>query len=289
VIEDPGAGTAAAWDWVVAPVLTTALHCDKSDSDHNAIDVTRPQKRCGLKSACLLIVLLVFSYPPTMRWPRINRKSLQETDLTTAHPGSSDGSTPGITPDDPLVRPPPSTDPSEQTDLGLARMFSDAALYDKILTACPAALSDKKFFDPDDQALPRCIGGFNSLIGQDLGDDERAISGRMATLSVNNWSSPMDNSFASLDQLDEESGEPSVSEDSEEEKPLPPLTLDLSQDAPPDEPKLTPEEIVDLLEQEFGALGPPGEEKLLLEADAAFFKDVIILVGPSLATLASLL
>jgi sterol 3beta-glucosyltransferase len=49
------------------------------------------------------------------------------------------------------------------------------------------------------------------------------------------------------------------------------------QDVPPEEPKLAPEEIVDLLEQEFGALAPLGEEKLLLEADAAFFKDVVIL------------
>lgn len=229
-----------------------------------------------------------------MRWPRIKRKSLQETaiakDLAVSHLGSTktDDSVPGVVPEEPLVKTPPSpsTDP---TDLSLSRMFSDAALYDKVLTACPAALQDSRFFDPDDQAVPRCIGGFNALIGQDLGDDERAITGRLAKLSVHNWSSPMDSSFASLDQLDEEQGELDVPEDDEEEKSPPPLTLDLSQDAPPDEPRLSPEEIVDLLEQEFGALAQPGEEKLLLEADAAFFKDVIILVGHALATLASLI
>lgn len=225
-----------------------------------------------------------------MRWPRVKRKSLQETvlakDPAVSHPGSTstDDSVPGVVPEDPLVKSPPSTD---QTDLGLSRMFSDAALYDKVLTACPAALTDSRFFDPDDQAVPRCIGGFNALIGQDLEDDERAITGRMAKLSVHNWSSPMDSSFASLDQSDDEPGELDAPEDDEE--PQPPLALDLSQDAPPDEPKLSPEEIVDLLEQEFGALALPGEEKLLLEADAAFFKDVIILVGHTLATLTSLI
>lgn len=224
-----------------------------------------------------------------MRWPRVNRKSVQETDLAVPPPSSNGDVVPDATPDDPPVKPPlpPSTEPTEPTDPGLSRMFSDAALYEKVLTACPAALNDNMFFGTDDQALQRCIGGFNSLIGQDLGDAERAISGRLAKLSVNNWSSRAESSFASPDQLDEEPGEPGPSEDGDEEKPSPSPTLDISQDAPPDEPKLSPEEVVDLLEQEFGALAPLGEEKLLLEADAAFFKDVVILVGPSLTTPAS--
>jgi sterol 3beta-glucosyltransferase len=223
-----------------------------------------------------------------MRWPRANRKSIQETDLAVSRPSSNDDAVTEATPDDPIkdpiVKPPQSTDPADPADPGLSRIFSDAALYEKILTACPAALNDKKFFGSDDEALQRCIGGFNTLIGQDLGDDERAISGRLAKLSVHNWSSPADSSFAPPDQLDEESGELSVSEDGDEEKPQLPPTPDVSQDTPPDEPKLSSEEIVDLLEQEFGALAPPGEEKLLLETDAAFIKDVIILVGLSCYT-----
>jgi sterol 3beta-glucosyltransferase len=210
-----------------------------------------------------------------MRWPRVNRKSTQESDLAVSR---NPDPVREVTPDDLPIKTPPSTDP---TDPGLSRMFSDAALYEKILTACPESLKAGGFFGADDQAFQRCIGGFNALIGQDLGGAEREISGRLAKLSVNNWVSPGDGSFASQDHLDEEPGEPIQPDDGKEAKPSPPPTLAISLDAPLDEPKLTPEEIVDLLEQEFGALAPLGEEKLLLEADAAFFKDVVILVAPS--------
>jgi sterol 3beta-glucosyltransferase len=44
------------------------------------------------------------------------------------------------------------------------------------------------------------------------------------------------------------------------------------------EDKLNPDEVLDLIQQDFGALAPPGEEKLLLEADAALFQEVVILV-----------
>ena len=46
------------------------------------------------------------------------------------------------------------------------------------LTACPDALKDNMFFGADDEALQRCISGFNALI-------EHAISGGLAKLSVN--------------------------------------------------------------------------------------------------------
>ena len=267
-------------------MLTIVLHfISPIQIVYAASKALRPQKRLLTHK-----VLLLFPYPITaiMRWPRINRKSIQETDLSVSHPGSNDDPlpVPEVSLDDPPVKPPLSTDPTDPADPGLSRMFSEAALYEKVLSACPAALKDSTFFGTGDQALQRCIGGFNTLIGHDLGDAERAISGRLAKLSVHNWSSQMDSSFASTDEVDEEPGEVGTPEDDEEEtSPTP----DISQDAPLDEPKLSPEEIVDLLEQEFGALGPPGEEKLLLETDAAFFQDVIILVGPSLGSSVSLL
>jgi len=71
--------------------------------------------------------------------------------------------------------------------------------------------------------------------------------------------------------LDEEPGEPRLSDDGEEKLYLPP-TLAISQDVPLDEPEQTPEEVVDLLEQEFGAFAPPGEEMLLFEPDAVLFQ-----------------
>jgi sterol 3beta-glucosyltransferase len=152
-------------------------------------------------------------------------------------------------------------------------MFSDAALYERVLSACPESLRDGFLFGTDDQALPKCLGGFNELIGRDLGDAERAITGRLATLSVNNWAEDAPDTSS-----EEEPGETTPDEDGgEKESPVPMISS--LQEEPPSEPKLTPEEVVSLLEDEFGALAPPGEEKLLLEADAAFFRDVVVLVS----------
>ncbi len=174
-----------------------------------------------------------------MHWPRVTRKTTRESDLTLSHQRSNEDAVSEVSPVDPLVTPPPPADP---TDPGLSRMFSDAALYEKIIAACPDALKDKVFFS----------------------------------------------AVAPVDQSDEEPAELTPLEEGEEEKEFPPPTPGLSQDVPPveppEEPKLTPEEVVDLLEQEFGALAPLGEEKLLLEEDAAFFKDVVVLVGHSPAT-----
>jgi sterol 3beta-glucosyltransferase len=174
---------------------------------------------------------------------------------------------------------------SDRSNDGLSRMFNDAALYEQVLNACPESLQNVAFFVPDDQALPSSlVCGFNELIGRDLDDAGRAVTGKLAKLSVNNWtSSSKEDPFGSESPSEEEPGEEaSSSDDAEDEKQTPlfgPQSLDDdSEPPPPSEPKLTPEEIVDLLEQEFGALGPPGEEKLLLETDSAFFKDVVVLV-----------
>ena len=175
------------------------------------------------------------------------------------------------------------------TDPGLSRMFTDAALYERVLAAGPECvknclLSGSGSGSGDSELPPMCIGSFNELIGRDLGDDERMVTGRLAKLSVNNWDSSADDPFGIDGLSEEEHGELGSPDRGEDEKPsahlssLPPLQEEQQLDS--EEPKLTPEEVVDLLEQEFGALAPPGEEKLLLETDAAFFKDVVILVGP---------
>jgi sterol 3beta-glucosyltransferase len=160
-------------------------------------------------------------------------------------------------------------------------MFTDAALYERVLNAGPEALKNCLAMVSDEQALPTCVGSFNELIGRDLADNERLVTGRLAKLSVNNWATSTDDPFG-VDALAEEDQEEvgSSADGAQDEKgpslTTPPTTL---QEEQIDEPKLTPEEIVDLLEQEFGALAPPGEEKLLLETDGAFFKDVVVLVG----------
>jgi sterol 3beta-glucosyltransferase len=109
------------------------------------------------------------------------------------------------------------------------------------------------------------------------------VTGRLAKLSVNNWDSSADDPFG-VDALSEEEqgGEVGSPDRGDDEKPSGLSSSPILQEEQPDseEPKLTSEEVVDLLEQEFGALAAPGEEKLLLETDAAFFKDVVVLVGP---------
>lgn len=218
-----------------------------------------------------------------MRWPRALRKSSNESGSDTSRRSSKKEAAQEPPNDD--IPSKPATDQTPNNP-GLSRIFCDAALYERVLNACPVTLRNASLFRAEDQNVPSCIGGFNDLIGCDLGGTELAVTGRLAKLSVNTWASPTDDPFGvgsgSEVSSEEEQGEQSSSDDSEEEKQSPPSAQPTLQEESASEPKLAPEEIVDLLEQEFGALAPPGEEKLLLETDAAFFKDVVVLVRPSL-------
>jgi hypothetical protein len=175
--------------------------------------------------------------------------------------------------DDLSLKAPYSTDP------GLSRMFTDAALYERVLNAGPEALKNCLAMVSEDQPLPACVGSFNELIGRDLADNERLVTGRLAKLSVNNWATSTDDPFGIDTLAEEDQDEVGSSDGAQEEKQTTLSTPPTLQEEQVEEPKLTSEEVVDLLEQEFGALAPPGEEKLLLETDAAFFKDVVVLVG----------
>ena len=212
-----------------------------------------------------------------MRWPRMTRKSRVQSDTDIVPPSNnSNGDATNdvdVSHDDLSLKAPYSTDP------GLSRMFTDAALYERVLNACPEALKNCLALGTEDQALPACVGSFNELIGRDLADNERLVTGRLAKLSVNNWATSTDDPFGVDTLAEEDQEEASSSEGAQDEKRSPLSTPPTIQEEQVEEPKLTSEEIVDLLEQEFGALAPPGEEKLLLETDAAFFKDVVVLVG----------
>ena len=212
-----------------------------------------------------------------MRWPRMTRKSRVQSDTDIFRPSSNTNGDAindvDVSHDDVSVKAPYLTDP------GLSRMFTDAALYERVLNAGPETLKNCLAMSSGDQPLPACVGSFNELIGRDLGDNERLVTGRLAKLSVNNWATSTDDPFGVDALAEEDQEEASSSEGAQDEKRSPVSTPPTIQEEQPDEPKLTSEEIVDLLEQEFGALAPPGEEKLLLETDAAFFKDVVVLVG----------
>lgn len=213
-----------------------------------------------------------------MRWPRVTRKPRVQSDTDIFRPTTTttNGDAPNdvdVSHDDVSLKAPPYL-----TDPGLSRMFTDAALYERVLNAGPESLKTCLAMGSEDTALPTCVGSFNELIGRDLGDNERLVTGRLAKLSVNNWAASMDDPFGVDGLTEEDQEEVSSTEGAEDEKPSPvSITPPSIQEEQLDEPKLTSEEIVDLLEQEFGALAPPGEEKLLLESDAAFFKDVVVL------------
>lgn len=219
---------------------------------------------------------------PTMRWPRMTRKSRtiqSEPEIFRANTvATTNSDAPNdVSHDDLSIRSPHSANP------GLSQMFTDAALYERVLTAGPESIKNCLLSEAtDEEALPMCIGSFNELIGRDLADEERIVTGRLAKLSVHNWDASGDDPFGIDGLSEEDQGEAGSPDRSEDEKPSQPLSsFPPVQEEQPEEPKLTSEEVVDLLEQEFGALAAPGEEKLLLETDAAFFKDVVILVGPS--------
>ena len=214
-----------------------------------------------------------------MRWPRIIRKSLalQQCCPNYNNTNRDDDNMHDVSPEDLTLK------PSRPNDPGLSQMFSDAALYERVLTACPESLKSGFRFGAEDQALPKCLGGFNELVARDLGDVERAISGKLATLTVNNWASPEDTPSTPDTLSEEEPGENSSTENGAGENqsslPAPSVSQEDSELPQPSIPKLTPSEVIGLLEDEFGALAPPGEEQLLLETDAAFFRDVIVLVS----------
>ena len=218
---------------------------------------------------------------PTMRWPRMTRKSRtiqSEPEIFRANTvATTNSEAPNdVSHDDLSIRSPHSANP------GLSQMFTDAALYERVLTAGPDSIKTCLLSEAtSEEALPMCIGSFNELIGRDLADEERMVTGRLAKLSVNNWDASGDDPFGVDGLSEEDQGEAGSPDRGEDEKPSRLMTSSPTvQEEQPEEPKLTSEEVVDLLEQEFGALAAPGEEKLLLETDAAFFKDVVILVGP---------
>jgi sterol 3beta-glucosyltransferase len=199
-----------------------------------------------------------------MRWPRLNlgRSEGSEPPRSPSRAGSSSSSS-----ETPQADKDTNTPPAH--DRSLARLFSDAASYDRIFKT-----------DPDDTpAAPDALNGFSHLVARDLEDHERVASETLAQLSVTNWTpgeSPTLAPDVGVDEADESASEG-------EQDRIEPSASGITQPAvlavePEFEDKLKADEILDLLQQDFGALAPPGEEKLLLETDATLFEDVVILV-----------
>jgi sterol 3beta-glucosyltransferase len=181
--------------------------------------------------------------------------------------------------------------PDPDTDLKLSldephipRIFNDAALYEQVLKSYPD-LVQAIDADPCNGSLPKqdSIDSFTQLVGRDLDSSGLAISGRIAQLNVSNWSPngehPLLPDLAEADGLETDSADDSE-HDSLSDKAATLTLTDLGDSATESVPEATPspEEVIDLLIQEFGALAEPGEEKLIMDTDGALFRDVVILV-----------
>jgi sterol 3beta-glucosyltransferase len=200
-----------------------------------------------------------------MRLPCISRPRVGDTAGDCSRPGSSSSSD---TPQDDQT-----TNPPQFHDPGLARLFSDAASFGRILTS-RLNLVEEGSPAGDGRAVQESLNGFSQLVARDLDDNELAVSEKLAQLSVSNWAPTGSTTLAP--DVDIDMSEDSASDDEHDRSS--PRGATQAAGEPDFEDKLTPDEILDLLQQEFGALAPSGEEKLLLETDAGLFQDVVILV-----------
>jgi sterol 3beta-glucosyltransferase len=162
----------------------------------------------------------------------------------------------------------------------ISKLFADAALYDKYLVP------------PGDQDVYSNEGGvgsvaaFADLIAGGLDSPDKAIAGRLAKLSVHadSWiSGELTSDPESYDtDSDTESFEPKPPSDDVSEPTTKEPASGLLRSSTMNSKKWrhSPEETVGLLVQEFGPLTQEGEEeKVEIEADAAFFhQDVAIVV-----------
>jgi sterol 3beta-glucosyltransferase len=202
-------------------------------------------------------------FSPVLPYLSIAMRTPQHRTKSSAHRRPSSSSSSDTPQDD---QPPRS---AQFHDPGLPRLFSDATLYGRILTS-----HEHEFVAKGSQSSHDSLNGFSQLIACDLDDNERAVSEKLAQLSVSNWASTQPNTLAPVVGPDE--SDESVSDD-EHNATSPGSTVKEAGEPDFDDP-LTPGEILDLLQDEFGALAPPGEEELLLETDATLFQDVVILV-----------
>lgn len=163
-------------------------------------------------------------------------------------------------------------------------MFLDAALYDKFLAECGSKCRPLRLCNSGRSKASEAAKGFADLVAGDLDTPERAIAGRYAKISVAGESLTDAGLNPELESYDaaSDSSDSSLHDDvlktpgSEQ-----PTTPDTSDSIPVDNEswELSPDEIINLLIQEFGPLAAEGEEeKLIIEADGALLQDVIILV-----------
>ncbi|KAF7979674.1 hypothetical protein HWV62_41671 [Athelia sp. TMB] len=165
-----------------------------------------------------------------------------------------------------------SNEPGDQPII--SKLFTDAELYDRYLTEHGYA-----------EGGTTSVAGFADLVAGGLDDSEKAITGRLAKIAVRGetWTSG-----ENTEEPESYEGQSDDSEDSLPEADTPDTSVHADGSDPHiplrssttnnEQWKLEPEEVVNLLVEEFGPLAGDGEqEKLLVETDGAMFQDVFIL------------
>jgi sterol 3beta-glucosyltransferase len=201
-----------------------------------------------------------------MRWPRLTGSPRRSEDSKSPRrrSQSSSSSSSEAPQADKETNPPPTHDPS------LTRLFSDATSYNQILNPDVAGNNE----EDSRAAYDGSPNGFSQLVACDLDNHERVASETLAQLSVSNWAPGESTDLAPDVAVDESEEGPSEGEHNKIE----PSGITDADVEPKFEDKLKPDEVLDLIQQEFGALAPPGEEKLLRESDATLFQEVVVLV-----------
>lgn len=195
-----------------------------------------------------------------MRWPRLTMRRSEDSEAPRGRSQSSSSSSSEAPQDDKETNPLPAPDPS------LTHLFSDAASYGQILNMGLNTHTDVAENNAEDRrAAHDSPNGFSQLVARDLNDQERVASETLARLSVSNWAPGESTDLAPDVAVDESEEGPSEGEHDKIEPSGTPHTGE----EPKFEDRLKPDEVLDLLQQEFGALAPPGEEKLLLETDVS--------------------
>ncbi|TFK40571.1 glycosyltransferase family 1 protein [Crucibulum laeve] len=168
---------------------------------------------------------------------------------------------------------PPRTDEDQLSGSPLiSQLYNEAAEFEKVLVHSGCIDSRSEVVDG--------ANGFDDLVARDLTDSERAIADHAAKMSATqtSWITEHDLDHNVLyDELDEKQsvGTPTISDTATAfSRKYPSLKRSTSQES---ETSLGPQEIVDILVEEFGSLTAPGEEeKLILETDGCLIHDVAI-------------
>lgn len=156
-------------------------------------------------------------------------------------------------------------------DFTISQLYTEANKFEKVL-AFEGCIDDRGC-DNDG------ANGFADLVGRDLDPTEKDTVGRATKLDAAGPTWIPGDITAEPESYDDSQGETSDASEASEGYPTPQPAFHRAATLESDSWKLTPNEIIPLLVDEFGDLTGDGEEeKLIFEADGCMHHDILILV-----------